>query len=82
MSTIKNIEPRVMIKFPSAASDEVKKNIKSLIIGAPGSCKVYLILEDGDKKKTIETNYKIDPSDALRRELEAILGEKTVVFRY
>lgn len=79
VSAIKNIELKVMIKFPLTTSEEAKKRVKGLILGAPGAYKVYLTLTDGDKKKTIETNYKIDWNDEVRYELEAILGEGMVM---
>jgi len=78
LTAIKNIEPGIMIKFSSAVDEDIKKRIKGLIMSAPGAYKVYLTLNDGDNKKTIETNYKVDWNEELKYELEAALGEGTV----
>ena len=75
-------EIHVTIRLPGL-EEELLTQLKKIFLSYQGNCQVFLHFIDGDKEKTVVRagkNIRVSPSPKMVKEIEALLGEKAVIF--
>ena len=57
------------------------EELKRVCDKSPGLSSVVLVLKEGDEKKAMVMNFRVEATDELQQELKEILGEKAVVLQ-
>lgn len=70
-------EAQMTITVPAQANERVFTELKELLAQHPGTTRVLLTVQ-GDRRRTIETHFRVAQSPDLVRSVEALLGEHTI----
>jgi len=75
-------EIHVTVRLPGLEED-ILPRLRKIFLSYQGDCQIFLHLIDSDKTKTVVQageNLRSSPSPKLVKEVESLLGEKTVTF--
>ncbi len=75
---IKVSSKTIYLKIPAKAQRGLYDRLKEILARHPGDYKVHLRLIKGLKQKTIETNFSIDYNENIIKEINQIIGDKSV----
>ena len=66
------------IKIKDLNNAEILASIKNILANSQGSSKVIFYVPKGGDWQVIETGFKVDNGEDLRKELKKVVGEECV----
>jgi DNA polymerase-3 subunit alpha len=69
----------VRISVPSSLSPLIVQSLRGIFEKYPGTAPVELVCKEGERLRRIRTSYAVGWNDALRGEIEGLLGQNSVM---
>ncbi|MFH1712152.1 MAG: hypothetical protein ABH846_02865, partial [Patescibacteria group bacterium] len=69
----------VSIIMPERPTHEMISSLRNIFKESPGHEPVYLIVESGDRKRKVSTEYSVERSQKVLQNLAKIVGGENVI---